>query len=625
MLNKSKNWITSLSTIRPASHWGGVVVLLLVMVGIRLHQLDTVALRGDEAFTVLYWTTPPFSEGYFDLLAVEPHPIGTLTLYWLWTEAAGTSEFAVRMLPLFFNVLGGAMMMALTHRLSKQWRLVFMVGVVWAVHPFLVWHAQDARNYAMITFTAPLAMYWLWRAIQHPQSERTLVAWWPYILAQTFGLYIYLFEAFIVVVGLLAMMIWAWRRPLLLWRAFQAWLIIGLLSLPIVVQLYHLVFVSEYQGTATSSSIPPLFEEFIPTLWLGDTTAALGGGVVFAVVGGLILVLARQRWGLLVGLWAFGPLVMLYFAGHFSSIFRPRYVIHVVPAFLLIGIVGLDAALHRLKVQKARPVLVTVVVLGLVGIYWGELYAYFYTEPAKAPDWRGLTDYLDGRATEQDTVVSGLIDPALEYYYDKPITFIPYEETDPSAIYAGLLTRYDAIYVLADARTASAGAFFQANAQVIYGDDYPGVSQARPWIVNPREIANKLAVQFGDVAILRGYTVLDGPHGGTILLLYWEPLRQTERDFSVLLHLSREVEGPLVAALDHGVANSIVSTTTWQPGVLVRDWIVLPSDPGGDVVVRVGWYPTGDASVLVPIGNMALEDQFAGRYVLPTRVSLRQP
>lgn len=600
--------------------WGGVLLLLLVMVGIRLHQLDEVALRGDEAFAVMYWTTPPLSEGYFDLLKVEPHPIGTLTLYWLWTTVVGNGEFAVRMLPLFANVLGGAMMLGLSHRLSGSWRIAFLVGSLWAAHPFLVWHAQDARNYAMITFTAPLAIYWLWRAVHHPQRDTSLRVWWPYIFAQALGLYIYLFEAFIAGVGVLLVVVLAARQPKILRQAAKAWTIIAVLCIPIIVQLYYLVFVSDYEGTATSSSIPPLFNEFIPTLWLGETTAPVGWGIAFVAlaIGGLIVL--RQAWALLLALWGFGPLVMLFVAANFSSVFDPRYVIHVVPALLLMVTLGLGGFLERFSPQKWRYVTVFGVGLLLMVVFWAELYAYFYTDPSKAPDWRGLTEYLEGRTTDDDTVLSGSIDPALEYYYNKSITFIPWEVDDPTPLYADLLARYDAIYVLADPRTASAAAFFEANAQLIYGDTYPGVYQVRSWTVNPREIANPLGVQFGDVAILRGYTVLDGPQGGAILLLYWEPLRQTEGDFSVLLHLSHDIETPVIAALDHGVANSIVSTTTWQPGSLVRDPVALPSDLGA-VVIRVGWYPTDNPEGLLALSDVALQTQFNGRYALPVRVA----
>ena len=49
-----------------------MVVLTLLAAIIRLHHLDTVPLRGDEAFTVRFWAQSP-AETWNDLAGWEPH------------------------------------------------------------------------------------------------------------------------------------------------------------------------------------------------------------------------------------------------------------------------------------------------------------------------------------------------------------------------------------------------------------------------------------------------------------------------------------------------------------------------------------------------------------------------
>lgn len=608
--------MSSSTTLANWWRWLIITTILLMMVGIRLHQLEQHAFRGDEAFTVLYWTTTPLSSDYFDLLKVEPHPIGTLTLYWLWTNAVGTSELAVRLLPTFFNILGGAVMLSLSYKWGKSWRLALIVGILWATHPFLVWHAQDARNYAIVTFTAPLTIYWLWNALEHPQRDISLSVWTPYILAQTLGLYIYLFEGFIVGVGILTISILAIQQRTLLKQAFKVWSIIALLSMPILIQLYWNVFISDYQGTATASSFSALFDTFIPTLWFGDTSTSIAWGGLFTILSVLTLIMTKQRWGLLLGIWAFGPLLMLYVAASFSNIFRPRYVIHVVPAFLLIATVGLNTALRQTSLKKFHFSVTVITAFVILSTSWGELYGYFYVDPPKSPDWRELSAYLEARTTSYDTVLSGSIDPALEYYYSKNITFIPTEMTNPTSLYDQLLAKHDAIYILIDPRTAPSLPYFQENAQVIIGDTYPNISQVRAWKVKPREIVHPLHVQFGDLAILRGYTILDGPHGDTILLLYWEPLSQTENEFSVLLHVNAQPEAPPIAVFDHGVANGTISTTLWPTETIIRDPVPLPNSLSGDFLISIGWYPTNTPEKLLPLNDAELEQIYHGRFVI---------
>lgn len=610
----------------PQLKWGWITLLLLLMVAIRLYQLDTVALRGDEAFTVVHWTVAPFSEGYFDFIGKEPHPFGIFTIYWIWTGIAGITEFAARFLPLLSNVLGGAVMMAFTHRLAKNWYVAYLAGLLWAVHPFLVWHAQDAHNYGLISFVSILTMYWFWRAIENPKRAATFRVWWPYIAAQTAGIYIYFFESFIFGVQAIVVFFVLLQNPHL-WRVIlKTWIAIAVLCLPVVIQLGYIVFVTEYEGNADYADVNLLFEVFIPTLWLGEgTTTSFVVGVGFVVASIVGLAVVRMRWALFVGVWAFAPFVMLYVISQSQNLFRPRYVIHVVPAFIMIALLVPYVLSRHVKRQDLRLGLVTSVALVICVASVLELRNYFTSDPPKAPDWRGLTTYLDARTTEHDTLLTAQIDPALEYYYDKPVLFIPWAAEEDTTLYNFALMNFDAVYVLADSRTGPAGEYFQTNAQLILGDTYPGVSQVRPWQVNPREIEYSLDIQFGDIAILRGYTALDGPNGGAILLLYWEPLRQTDVDYSVLTHVSQQPDAPPFAVLDHGVANSIISTRVWEVGTVVRDPVAMPADQRGPAVVRVGVYQTGAPDTLVSIDDAALQIEHEGRFLLPVPLNLMQP
>ena len=612
-----------------ALRWFGVVLLILLAFGLRIYRLDAVDLRGDEAYSVVNWTVEPFSEKWLQLAREEPHPAGAMLIYWAWNGLMGTSVFATRLLSVLGSVLGTAVMIAIARRLLRNWRLAAMVGFLCAVNPFLIWHAQDARTYGVLSALTPLTFYLLLRAVDDDNSERRLRPWLFYILIQTLTLYIYYFEVFWVAAQ--GLYILSLQRMNLFKQAFKAWIIVGLLSIPVGIQVYYLLFVSEYEGTAGDADASALFKQFIPTLLFGENTTSIGLGILFALIFavGLWWVGRSQlRQARSILSWALIPPTLLFIVSNFSSFFRPRYVMTVTPALLLGVVIGTyylgEATLRHSKNQSSIWVAATVTILmSVVSVF--EVNDYYFNDVPKSPNWQKLTDYLEDRTTENDVVIFGQPDPAIEYYYNGSgtITFIPIEEVDLEGAFETMLQTYDGIFLLNGERTGDAGSYFQNHAQHIIGDTQPNVVQYRSREVNPREIQHPLDVQFGDVARLCGYSLLQGDFGGTILLLYWEPLVQTATDFSVLLHLVTVVEGagesplPVAAALDHGVANSLVSTRTWSVGTIVRDPIAIPVElPAGHYFIRVGMYETSSSENRLLIADDDLEAQFSGRMVI---------
>lgn len=577
------------------SRYAILLLLVLLAFALRLHTLDAVPLRGDEAYSVQHWTATPFSEPWQQLIRQEPAPLGAFTLYWAWVGAAGRAEFAVRYLSVLGSVAGLAVAVALAKRLLGDWRLALLAGTLWAVHPLLIWHAQDARVYGVLSLLTPLSFYWLLRALDGRRGG--LRPWRPYIVTQTAALYLYYLEPFwMVAQGLFVLLCY----PDQLRRALRAWGMVLLLAIPVLAQLALVMTVGGYQGNAEPASLSLLFSQFMPTLLFGDSSVPVWLGLLTAV--GLLAGFAglarhNRRAGTLLLLWFVVPLLLLVLASFVSDFFRPRYVLMVVPA-LVIGLVGMAAAAvpHRRSLWAA---LALVIVVG--GVSLMQVRQYFQHDPPKAADWPGRVAYLQQRMTPADVLITGQPDPAAEYYFSGPgsLFIIPLDD-DAQRLESDLdrlLERYDGLYLLADPRTAAAEDFLARHAQPIPGDTWPGLSQHRRWTVHPREIAQPLRVAFGDVAVLRGYTLLDTQ----TLLLFWEAGRVTDDDHSVLLHIERAGEvAPPVAVLDHGLAGAVVSTRTWTPGAIYRDPVALPDLPPGEYVIYTGFYHTASGH---PVGE----------------------
>jgi hypothetical protein len=86
------------------------------------------------------------------------------------------------------------------------------------------------------------------------------------------------------------------------------------------------------------------------------------------------------------------------------------------------------------------------------------------------------------------------------------------------------------------------------------------------------------------------------PTGQITLWLYWQPLAQTALPLKVFVHLTGEVNpatgSPLWAQADAPPQQGRVQTSTWQPGELYRDVIILPVGglPPGTYTLSTGLY-----------------------------------
>lgn len=571
--------------------------IVLAAFAIRVYRLDAVPLRGDEAYSVVHWTATPFTDRWEQLWRDEPAPVGAFTMYWLWTGLAGDSEFATRYLSLLGSVVGAAVVMALARRFFQSWRLAAFAGLMWVAHPFLIWHAQDARVYGTLAALSPLAFYWLLRALdaeEAHQSNGFWRTWGPYIGLQTAALYIYYLEPFWLVVQGLYVLLLMDRRLLL--RAIRAWLVIGVLLIPVLAQLYTLMFVSEYQGNAESAGAVLLFEWFVPTLLFGENRWNVGAGLLVAglILAGLVVYMRRNnpRVGRLLLLWILVPVVLLYGASFVSSFFRPRYVQTIIPALILALVacgVVIRAWLPGVTLRRVAPGMLTVGFLLIAAV---EVRDYFFVAPSKSPDWPSLIAYLEPRLDDDTTVIFDTPDPGIEYYFpDRGHPLIlpfGFYDIDWQPIIDRLLDEPgERVYLLNGLLSGEVGAYLQASVQHIPGDTRPNVVHYRSWQVDSAEIAVSSEATFPDLAIFRGYSLLPD---ATAILLYWEPLAQADRDYSILLHLEHAETGAVVV-LDHPLAAWQISMQTWEPGRLYRDPVALPPDlPPGDYTIRVGLY-----------------------------------
>jgi hypothetical protein len=597
---------------------------------LRLLFLERSPLRGDEAFAVRYWAAPPAAilDQANGLAWTEPHPFGTFFVFWGWESLVGSGEIAMRLLPVLVNLLGLPAMYALGKRLFKDARIGLAGALLWAINPNLIWHSQDARNYAIWAALSALSLWLMLRttAERRRRADRVL-----YILVTTLALYMFFLEAFMLVAQALYVLIFR-RKALRGWLA--ALLIIALLLIPWFGQLTALAG-SGYRGTAVSASGDTLWR-FYGVLAFGETLLARNQGgdntpvilcVLYLVC--LIQVLAsNQQAGTLLGFFFFVPLALLTLAATRLNVFNPRYVIASTPALLLPWAYLMARAVGGLLDREVQRVLQGMVlpfrlaVGGIVIVFLGSFFLptgislanYYSPLYRKAPDWYGLRDYLRANAAAADTVImtasdpaTGALDPAFGYYYTGPakVVPLPYPSVDLDQFVAQELTTRRAIwFVVSGDAAAPVNAALLAHG-VMISDEGAGqsylVRQYRAVTAKPDEIDQPLNLAVGG-ALLKGYSLTgQARSGGTLtVLLFWEGQPQANLIATVqLLGLPKADGSTLWAQHDH------------LPSAPGRDVyrLDLIDVPPGSYRLTVGLYNPADGT-RVPFGAAADGDSY---------------
>lgn len=593
-----------------ARKYVSAAVIIITAVGffLRLYRLDSVPFRGDEAFTVQNWMSLPLSQSLTRIAAIEPHPFMTYVLFRAWGVLAGTSEFAARFLPALVNVLGIPALYVLGRRLLG-WKVGLLAAFFWAVHPYLIWHSQDARNYAIWVSFSTLAVWFGVRAL----NKNRFVDYVVYGLAAFLAVSVFYLDLFtLAAVGLYALLVY---RHNLRDRVYFL-LVVVLVSLVSVISFVllqgPLLASGAYGGTTGGGlNIFRLLREFLLVLSWGTTYPAELQPVIWPVLWLVVLLSNVVMWrdyrqtAFLLSLLTFLPLILLSLISLRLDVFAPRYVLPVTP-FLLLFIAYLIVRVRSFAVRVGIfGVWSVVALIGLCGYFCVSDYA-------KSKAWPDLSAYLEARVAPDDLVIQLSADAAFGYYYHAPAdeTALPASPSQPSSeIITALeadLTHYRSIWLVGQTFPdwPNAGVvenWASSNLQLVRETSISGlaVQQYMPWQVGADEIsAPQSLASFADKIELVDVHLLlpPEPTGQLIMWAYWHPLALTDTPYKIFLHLQGPFNlttgNPLWSQDDQYPQDGRISTNEWALAAIYRDVYTLPLQnvPPGEYDLRIGLY-----------------------------------
>ena len=630
---------------------GALLLVLALAFALRVYRLPAQSLSYDEAVSVMLARMVPPRTLSWTAADVQP-PLYYLLLE-LWRVPSGDSEYALRFLSVAWSLLAVALFFRLARRLAGPAAGTF-AALAAAVHPWLVWHAQDARMYSQLLALGLLAtilfLRWL-TSIRTARATGRLEA--GLALAYAAAMYTHYLAAAIFVYHLLIALVVAMaaRRARLVGRYLARCLLpAALLYLP-----WLPAVVSTYRGDSSfwrgSIKLAEVARDSLIALLAGapgETVTEQAGWPLALGLAATLLVLAlatTRRQNMARFLFALGLVVVpaLAVLGYVLLVpkFAERYLFTAALGLPVLWGIALGAAQQRRWPYRALAALALTLLLlgswrGLAGMYWD-------TALTRA-DFRSAVGYiLDQRQPDEAVLLSsGHLYPVWQYYAPD----VPYVPLPPSRVLSveerlGLDVGGELELDLADKRGAWL-LLWQSEATDPMGAlpfllGLAGERQERGfWQVRvqhyrfrqarfelPPPVDRAAKCDFGGQVTLVGQrAVAPGEYA-----LFWRASRVTERELRAQAIVSDEV-GHRVAEYHFGPGGERYPTTLWRPGELVFGIVSLrlpPALPSGQYDLEVSLYDarSGEPLELLDaagnpqgqlcrLGPISLEGQTAG-------------
>jgi hypothetical protein len=452
--------------------WLSTLSLVLIAFALRVHRLDYQALRGDEAFALLF-AQQPLRDMLPSLATIEPHPPLYYATLHFWTSLLGQGEFAAR----FLSALVSILMIPMIYRLGSTLcgaKVGWLAALLGSVNPFLIWHGQDVRMYSMLACLGLGSALLFSLALERRSKRDEKGLWGGYIILTVGVLYVHYFSLFILAIenlSFLCIYLLPSRRrrgetgdgPATLagmetgptdvrsgsnrpghllgrWCATQA--VIAVLYTP------WLLYVGQFMLGHTKDWIEPVglfsfLRRFFVVYSLGTTipkdraSLLVWAFVIVFLLGGYGFVRLPRERAIPLGAYLFLPTAGIWLISLFRPIFDEKYLIIVAPAYCIFLALGLGILFQQMTNlahgQSSRtgsaPAVVGGLLLALVLASSGySLLNYFYVPAyAKSPDWRALVASLRQQSAPGDLVIHNYPDPALQHYLqdDLPLVILP--------------------------------------------------------------------------------------------------------------------------------------------------------------------------------------------------------
>jgi mannosyltransferase len=384
-----------------------LLIIILLAMALRLFYLGKQSLWLDEAWSFAI-VAAPLKIGFENMLATGVY----VPLYFLLLRPLtliGQSETILRFPSVVFAVLSIPMMYQVG-RLCLGKSAGLLGAFFLALNPFHLWYSQEARMYTMVVFFALGSIYFFLRATK--ENAWRLWAGLVVFSALAYGTHYFALQIALVQFAFILC------RFRILYHVLRKWVICqGLAFLPLIPWLIA-YFNQDVVALGIDWIKRPTLLASLQTLWAfssnyGGSLTPIGLFLLCFVLlqGFLTHQPALRDHKLFLALWLGLPIMVTWLISQRRPIYVYRYLIVVLPAYLILLAYGVVSVSHRTLKWALTTALVAIMASSSIRIYF---------DPALLKqDWRGATNYVQSSAQTNDVIAVERFEDiaAFKYYY----------------------------------------------------------------------------------------------------------------------------------------------------------------------------------------------------------------
>lgn len=415
--------------------WTALAAMTLLGAGLRFYRLGDWSFWIDEVYTIRDVRL------FLSDLSLPQATSCMLTAGVLWFQ--GFSDWGARVVPALFGIITIPILYALANRLFGRFVGVFS-ALLLAVAPWHLFWSQNARFYTALVLFYLIGTYFAYQWFENQRRRDLILSGLFLMLAVLERLTALLFVP-VIAAYIVAMLLWPFDKPAGSDRRNYRILILGT-ALFVLYQVY----------LAASGVWRSLVEDFgrgqDPVRFFLSIVNEIGIPLfVFALVGGMFLVLKGSRPALFLLVGALVPVIVLVAVAPFVEV-TARYAFVTFPNWIVLAAAGARELLRR--TEKEARILTLGALLVVPGEALGRDYLYFAFQHGNRLDWRAAFVTVKEAKGKGETVVSTR-PPLGEHYLGERVLWV---DVDLSKIEQGkdsvwFVIDYDTSYLPEELRS----------------------------------------------------------------------------------------------------------------------------------------------------------------------------